>query len=171
VGSQTVLADDPALTARFSYEQGRQPWRVVLDGRLRTPAESRLLTTAGGPVVIFTTPASAPRRGRLELAGARVIPVATVEGSLSVRAALERLGRMGVVSVLVEGGPTVLAALQAERLGNRLVVFMAPTVLGGQRAPGPFGKAGASLLSEGWAWKFAEVSRVGPDLRIEARAA
>lgn len=171
VGSRTVLADDPALTARFSYEQGRQPWRVVLDGRLRTPAGSRLLSTAGGPVVIFTTPASARRRGPLELAGARVIPVHAAQGRPSIRESLARLGRMGVVSVLVEGGPTVLASLQAERLGNRLVVFMAPTVLGGRRAPGPFGGVGAGLLSEGWAWRFTELSRVGPDLCIEARAA
>lgn len=171
VGSQTVMDDDPALTARYSYEGGRQPWRVVLDGRLRTPPSSRLLAPGGGPVVIFTSPASAPRRGPLEAAGARVVPVPGRQGRPAIRAALNRLARMGVVSVLVEGGPTLLASLQEERLGNRLVVFMAPTVLGGQEAPGAFGGEGAALIYQGWRWRFTQVTAVGGDLRIEAEAA
>lgn len=171
VGSQTVLDDDPALTARHPQREGHQPWRVVLDGRLRTPVDSRLLASPGGPVILFTAPGSAPRRHLLERAGARVITVAAVDGRPSIRAVMRRLARMGVLSVLVEGGPTVLASLQAERLGNRLVVFMAPSVLGGVGAPGPFGGPGVDSLSQGWSWRFTGISRIGPDLRIEAEAA
>ncbi len=168
VGSQTVISDDPALTARFRQEGGRQPYRVVVDGRLRTPPHSRLLAPPGGPALIFTTSGSGGDPRPLEAAGARVVEVSGLRGRPSIRAVLSRLAEMGLTSVLVEGGPTVLASLQAERLGNRLVAFVAPTVLGGRAAPGPFGGRGAARLADGWGWRFVEAARVGPDLRITA---
>lgn len=169
VGSQTVLADDPVLTNRTGSAGARQPLRVVLDGRLRTPPTARLLREAGGAVLILTT-ASGPaeRRLALERAGAEILEVPQGGGSLSIRDALRRLGGRGVTSVLVEGGPTVMASLFAERLGNRIVSFMAPTVLGGSDAPGPFGGAGAATPAAGWRWRWGELERVGPDLKITA---
>src|SRR5205823_2198174 len=91
VGSGTVLADDPLLTARGVY-RARPLTRVIFDRRLRTPPSARLLSTAdAGPVIIVTTAETAKRldlRGPLEDRGAEI--EVTPDGS--VRAALERLG-------------------------------------------------------------------------------
>jgi diaminohydroxyphosphoribosylaminopyrimidine deaminase/5-amino-6-(5-phosphoribosylamino)uracil reductase len=172
VGSQTVLADDPVLTNRSPGEGRRQPLRVVLDGRLRTPPDARMLREPGGAVLIFTTSGGRmDRRLALERAGAEVVEVPQSEGSPSIREVLRRLAGRGVTSVLVEGGPTVLASLFAERLGNRIVSFMAPTVIGGKDAPGPFGGIGAATPDAGWHWHFGEVERIGADLKVTAEVA
>src|SRR3989449_11344105 len=145
VGVNTVLRDDPRLTAAPARREGAGtmlrplPARVVLDGRLRTPPGARLLRAAGGQPIIVTLPgAPARRRRRLERAGALVLEVAGRDGRISVGGALRELGRRGISSVLIEGGSELLGSALDERLGDRLVVFVAarPTRGGGRIARG-----------------------------------
>jgi diaminohydroxyphosphoribosylaminopyrimidine deaminase/5-amino-6-(5-phosphoribosylamino)uracil reductase len=126
VGSGTILADDPRLTARGAWRE-RPLARVVFDRRLRTPPAARLFSTLdAGPVIIVTEqddPAS-PRRRVLETAGAEVL---AAPGGLA--AALELLGRRGITSLLVEGGPSLHAAFWRAGLVDRVQVYVTSAVL------------------------------------------
>ena len=178
VGVNTVLRDDPRLSAAPTRRGGRPPGRgpgpgparVVLDARLRTPPGARLLRGGGGsPIIVTLRGASGPRRRRLERAGALVIEVPGRNGRVGVGAALRELGRRGITSVLIEGGSEVLGSALDERLGDRLVVFVAGRLIGGRQALPVFGGRGVAGLRRSPRLKDITVRTIGPDLRIEGR--
>lgn len=132
VGSGTILADDPLLTPRDVYRE-RPLTRVVFDGRLRTPARSRLLSTlAAGPVMIMTSAASmdAPAARTLAAAGAELVPT-----SGTIRSALDVLQARGTRSILIEGGAAIHAAAWDEGVVDFVRLYVAPVVLGGTGVP------------------------------------
>jgi diaminohydroxyphosphoribosylaminopyrimidine deaminase/5-amino-6-(5-phosphoribosylamino)uracil reductase len=134
VGSGTILADDPELTARGAFRE-RPLARVIFDRRLRTPPCARVFSTPGaGPVIIVTTAASAERAGRrgpLEARGAHIEVAA--DGTL--RAALERLAGRQIESLLLEGGGAVHAAAWDEGLVDYVRLYVTPHVLGDGGVP------------------------------------
>lgn len=167
VGSGTVLADDPRLTDRDLPEGGRQPLRVVVDSQLRTPPGARLLTTPGGPVLVATIMgAHAERAQTLRLAGAEVLLLPAVGGRVSLPELLKALGAREVTSLLVEGGPTLLGSFGQQRLGDRVAAFVAPLLIGGDGAPGPFGGLGATTLDAAWRAQGMRAEPVGPDILL-----
>lgn len=132
VGSETVLVDDPLLTAR-DVRRALPLTRVVFDRRLRVPASARLFSTLdAGPVIIVTTPenlASNPGRAReLEQAGAQLEPIS--RGDLGVT--FRRLGERQLLSLLLEGGPTIQRAAVAAGLVDAVHLYVGPTTLGSQ---------------------------------------
>jgi diaminohydroxyphosphoribosylaminopyrimidine deaminase/5-amino-6-(5-phosphoribosylamino)uracil reductase len=135
IGSGTALADDPSLTCRLPGLEARSPVRVVLDGRLRLPATSRLVATAGeAPTWLLTRrPAAAPRRLQALLGrGVEVIEVAAADGEgLDLEEALAALAARGITRLLVEGGARLAASLLRRRLVDRLAWFQAPLIIGG----------------------------------------
>jgi len=172
VGIGTLLADDPRLSAPGANGHARavDPVRVVLDSRLRTPAASRILTTAGGPVLLVTRRnAPAARRLRLERAGATILEVGSHGGRVDLRAALRALGRRGIASVLIEGGGDVLGAALDQKVGDRLVLYVAPRLLGGTGARPAFAGRGAAPVAGGAHLVAPRWRRVGSDWVVEAR--
>ena len=178
VGVGTVLADDPLLTARpGGRARARQPLRVVVDSTARTPLASRLVTSAGptAPVLVATTPrAPAQRLERLRERGieVRVLPQ-TADGRVDLGTLMAELGRRDVLDVLVEGGGTLAGSLVASGMADRLLVFVAPVILGGVTAPTPVGGAGVARIADAWRvarWSVRAVRGSGspPDLLIEA---
>lgn len=130
VGSGTILADDPLLTARGVWRR-RPLARVVFDRSLRTPPSARLFSTsAAGPVIIMSTAAAIaahPDRARaLERAGAEVEAMAGDE----LTGGLERLGERGLTSLLLEGGPQLQRAFVAAGLVDALQLYIAPVTAG-----------------------------------------
>lgn len=169
VGVGTVLADDPELTVRHGLGEGRAPARVVVDSRLRTPTSARLLCDRSAPALIAAAaPLRQPEAGRLRAAGAELLELEGEDGMVSLRALLEELGRREMTSVLVEGGPTLAGRLVADRLVNRVVLFLAPLVVGGQEALSAIGGPGARRLGDGWRLRWDAVERVGDDLCLVA---
>jgi diaminohydroxyphosphoribosylaminopyrimidine deaminase/5-amino-6-(5-phosphoribosylamino)uracil reductase len=146
VGSGTVLADDPLLTARVAYRY-RPLIRVVFDRRLRTGPNARLFSTlAAGPVIIVCTTAgidAAPDRARaLAAAGARLEPIdAGIDDGVDaepdaarsfLRRSLARLAALDVTSLIVEGGPTLHETFWQAGLVDRVEIFVTPHALGPQ---------------------------------------
>jgi diaminohydroxyphosphoribosylaminopyrimidine deaminase/5-amino-6-(5-phosphoribosylamino)uracil reductase len=162
VGSETVLVDDPMLTAREIYRE-RPLTRVVFDRRLRTPPTARLFSTLpAGPVIILTSRGALAEkpteRSALERAGATI--VAPEEGGM--RAAMRALSAFDIQSILVEGGASVHAAVWDEGVVDYVQLFVAPAALGpeGVRLFEGYDLALSSLIEP-------KVEVLGPDTLIE----
>ncbi len=130
VGSGTVLADDPLLTARGAF-RARPLTRVIFDRRLRTPVSARVLSTrTAGPVIIVTTVdaiAAAPERAAsLTAAGAEMLTPAG--GDLG--SALAALRNRGVTSIVIEGGPALHRAALDAGVVDLVQAYIAPRLLG-----------------------------------------
>lgn len=174
VGIGTVLADDPGLRAECRWSD--RCARIVVDSRARIPLGSRLVRSAAEVATYVAVTAAAPeaRLRALERAGCRVIRARTAgvpsRRGDSLRVDLRALGRklvaLGIYSVFAEGGPTLLGQLFDKRLVDEIAVFVAPRVLGGERARSPVEGSGvASLGGALWLSDFS-VEKVGPDLLL-----
>jgi diaminohydroxyphosphoribosylaminopyrimidine deaminase/5-amino-6-(5-phosphoribosylamino)uracil reductase len=163
VGSGTACADDPRLTARTG-RRVRQPLRVVCDTRLRLPASLGLFgkDLARGTVVACAKSAPANRRKALETRGVEVWPLALEGGHVSPRALARRLADAGCHEVLLEGGATLGTAWFKAGLVDRLALYTAPRLLGGEGLAwcGPLGKIGIERARAG---RVVEQRRFGED--------
>ena len=138
VGVNTVILDDPQLTVRMT--PGASPARVVLDSTLRIPATARVLDSGAATRIITTNRSDPRRRDELRGSGVEVDVVADGPGGVDLAAAFAALRSSGVESVLVEGGAGVITSVLAAGLVDRLVVAIAPILIGaGVEAVGPLG--------------------------------
>jgi diaminohydroxyphosphoribosylaminopyrimidine deaminase / 5-amino-6-(5-phosphoribosylamino)uracil reductase len=169
VGAGTVLADDPSLTVRLDGYRGRQPLRVVVDSAGRVPAGGKLFDGAT-PVLVATSHGAPPDRARSWAdAGAEVWRPEEPSGGLVPLAPLvEHLGKRDVQTLLIEGGPTLAWSAVREGVVDRVVVFLAPKVLGGRDAPGIVGGEGFAPVGAAIGLELRRVERVGEDLMVEA---
>ena len=169
-GIGTVVADDPQLTARDASDMPfpRQPMRVVVDSRGSMSPDAAMLGQPGRTLVAVSE-ISEGRRDVLESAGAEVFIAPTGNGRVNLRALLEELGRREVTSVFVEGGGVLAGSLMDARLVNRVVAFVAPVIIGGDRAPSPIGGQGATLISDTIRLSGVRVERFGADVAVIGR--
>lgn len=126
VGVETVLHDDPELTARLPGPSVDQPLRVVLDSRLRTPQAAKV---AGENTLIMT--AAEPR----SIGAAKVVQIAAEDGRPTIPAVLKALEAAGATSLLIEGGGQVAASFLRADAVDALEWFRAPILLGGEGRP------------------------------------
>ncbi len=172
-GVGTVLADDPVLTTRLTHKAGRNPWRIVVDSRLRTPLESQVVRLAGedGRTILATMGGADPaRQAELEARGCRILTCEAVNDRVDLGDLLRRLGTRGdMVGVLVESGGQLAASLLDQHLADRWLAFVAPKVVGGEDAPGPIGGLGIALMADAQKVTFRQIRRCGPDIVIDAR--
>lgn len=169
-GSGTVLADDPALTARpGGVTAARQPLRVILDGRGRVPAGSRVLREPGAAIVATTDASTMDWRQSITETGAEVVVLERDGSGVNLHQLLQALGRRGVVTAWIEGGPTLLGTLFDEDLVDECWAFIAPKVVGGGGLAA-IGGAGAATVSGAPNLREVEVERYGNDVLIRGYA-
>ena len=168
-GVGTVLADDPRLNVRLApekpEEEPRQPLRVVLDTRLRTPRDSRIFTT-GGEVLILTEDAT--RGAPFAEIGVAVETIPAVAGRLDLASVIERLGELEANEVLVEAGPTLSGELLRQGLVDELLLYLAPKLLGPQGMP-LVDLPELTDLQDALGFAVAGVQRLEDDLRLRLR--
>jgi len=172
VGVGTVLADNPSLTARLPSGGGRDPVRVILDSRARTPQNAKVVTQASrAPTIIVTTPGAPPERVRaLQEAGAEIIEVPREDAGVNLALLLRELGRREITGVLVEGGARINGSFVKANLVDKVYWFMAPKIIGGAEAPGPVGGSGFSRLNDALQVQDITIYRFGEDICLEGYA-
>ncbi|HMY25312.1 MAG TPA: bifunctional diaminohydroxyphosphoribosylaminopyrimidine deaminase/5-amino-6-(5-phosphoribosylamino)uracil reductase RibD [Solirubrobacterales bacterium] len=169
VGSGTLTADDPRLTARHTDgEPVRQPARVIFDsGLLITTGAALFADIDEAPLLIIAGPEPDPDRlAALKAAGAEVIPVAGEGSGARFALAMEALGERGIGSLLLEGGPRLAGAALTAGEVDRTEIFIAPLILGGGR-PATEG-SGPELMEEATRVPKMRIGRVGQDVLMSS---
>ena len=166
VGSDTAIADDPALTVRRGGRVLREPIRVLLDGRLRVPSDARMLRgpAAAGTWVLCRARAAGIRALRERAGRVLTLPV-DADGHLALDAAFTALAGEGLTRVLVEGGGTLAAALLRADLVDEVHWMLAPKLIGGDGRPG-LGPLEIERLAEAVVLDVVEARRRGVDLHV-----
>jgi diaminohydroxyphosphoribosylaminopyrimidine deaminase/5-amino-6-(5-phosphoribosylamino)uracil reductase len=168
VGIGTLLRDDPLLTTRLPTG-GRDAARIVIDSQLRIPETAAILEVQStAPTIIATTAAAPPEKvARLEARGVHIMMSAAGEGGVALPDLLRQLGAAGVQSILLEGGSILNAAALRAGLIDRIMIFIAPVLLGSGEAPGIFAGRGPEHLAAALKLTEVRVRRFGDDTLIE----
>jgi diaminohydroxyphosphoribosylaminopyrimidine deaminase/5-amino-6-(5-phosphoribosylamino)uracil reductase len=160
-GIGTVTADDPRLTVR-EVDTPRQPLRVIVDSRLETPREARILQ---GPRVLIFAAKAAPAPDNAE-----VVVLPNAHGKVELPRMLEELARRGINELHVEAGFRLNGSLAREGCVDEFLVYLNPSFLG-EGAQGMLDLPAVGALNERLQLKMISVERLGDDLRILARPA
>lgn len=168
VGSGTVLADNPQLTVREGAVE-RQPWRVVVDGRGRSPLDAHVFSDEDRlrTMVLTSERAPAPWRRQLAEQGVTVIECGVRDAErIDLSDALKRLAGRDVINVLVEGGGGLLGALFDARLADKAVFFYAPKIIGGANTPTGVEGEGIAQLKDAISLRQVEWRHLGEDFVV-----
>lgn len=170
VGSGTVLADDPMLTARLENREIKNPLRVIADSRARTPLNSKIVKSAREiPTLIAVgVNAATDRVEMLEGYGCEVLRLPEKGGHIDLTMLMQELGKRGIDSVIAEGGATLNWALVEAGLVNRVQCYFTPKIFGGSAAPSPVRGAGFKDPADALELGEFTVTKLGHDLLIES---
>ncbi len=167
VGVNTILVDDPQLTARPDGQLSeRQPLRVVIDSRGRTPKDARALQCGVATIVATTDASTAKWREQVAGAGARVEVLPDDDGRVSLPALLDLLGKQDVLSLLIEGGGVLLGSFFDRRLVDKVHAVVAPIIIGGAGAPTAVAGVGAARMADALRLREVTVERLGDDVLV-----
>jgi diaminohydroxyphosphoribosylaminopyrimidine deaminase / 5-amino-6-(5-phosphoribosylamino)uracil reductase len=169
VGVNTVLADDPQLTARLGKPIARQPLRIIMDSTLKIPLTAGVVSSRSRQGTLIATTRRAPhaRLARLRQKGISVLVLPSEKGRVSLRACLKQLARMGVNRLLIEGGSELSASALQAGVVNSLHLYIAPRLLGGTDAKGVIGGQSPSNLAHTISVSHLSTKKIGSDLLIE----
>ena len=173
-GSSTVVVDDPLLTARpDDRDAQRQPLRVVLDTRGRTPPMARIFTpssaSGGGPAkTLVATVADSPAawRASLQARGAEVVTFPRLGDHVDPFAVFKELARRDILSALVEGGGVLLGSLFDQSLVDKVHAVIAPVIIGAADAPAAVAGKGAYRMADALRLRDVTVERLGEDVLV-----
>ncbi|NBD22638.1 bifunctional diaminohydroxyphosphoribosylaminopyrimidine deaminase/5-amino-6-(5-phosphoribosylamino)uracil reductase RibD [Paenibacillus glycinis] len=167
IGAETALIDDPELTTRLSVP-AVHPVRIVVDSRLRLPLEARMLQDLSVPVIVLTVEGADPgKRAALQAAGAEVVDCGDGK-RVDLAIAMRKLGEREIGSILLEGGGKLNGAMLELGLIDKLLLFVAPKVIGGQAAPGVFQFEGFEKMAHAVPFRDVQVERIGADIFLSA---
>ena len=174
VGAGTILSDNPLLTDRSGKPRRRPLLRVILDSRLRLPADSRLVqsvaTERRNDVLVFCSSADEQKKSELEKLGVRIEQIpATIEPDSrpDLPAILRRLGQLEITSLMIEGGATVNWAALAANVVDKVFLYYAPKILAGMGSV-PFAAGpGFRHMSQAAHVKNVHLHRFGEDFAVE----
>ena len=169
VGVNTVIKDDPLLTARPTDFEGINPVRVILDSTGRIPLEAQVLKVSEYLRTIVATTEMMPRDKikKLQSMGIEVIITSNTCDRVDLKELLGKLYEMGIDSVMVEGGGTVAAAFLNEGLVDKTAIFIAPKIIGGQNSLSPVMGEDKLNMSQSLVLKNRKITEIDEDILIE----
>jgi diaminohydroxyphosphoribosylaminopyrimidine deaminase/5-amino-6-(5-phosphoribosylamino)uracil reductase len=165
IGVNTVILDDPRLTAR-DKPQEKYPLRVIVDSKLRTPPTARVFSEPGKTIVAAATGVDLDTVKELEEAGAEVLQLKPWRTLVDLNDLLEELGRRGITSILVEGGSTLLGSLFDGGMVDKVVAFIATVIIGGEDAKSAVGGQGANRIGQALQLRDIKIERCGKDVMV-----
>lgn len=171
VGIGTVLADDPQLNTRLEAQDIRDPLRVIIDGNLDLPLESKIAASSRkqATIVFCSMNADESKARNLEALGMEIIRMETYGNNVPLTEVLKILAGRRVTSILVEGGAEINASLFNSDLVDKVYSFIAPKIIGGRSAPTPVAGDGQPFMREARELITTEIKRFDNDVLIIAK--
>lgn len=169
VGINTVLADNPSLTTRLSEKECRHPARVVVDSKGRLPLDCKLLHCGNdaGIILATTSKIDAGKEKCLTEMGVRIIKSDDGDGRVNLNILMDQLYRLGMDSVLLEGGGTLNASALEAGIVDKVIMFIAPKIIGGKQALTPVEGEGIKYLKDAVELHDITVDRIENDIIFE----
>lgn len=134
IGINTVIQDDPLLSARLSEKRlyKHQPKKIILDSRLKISLKAKIFSSNSPAPVIIATTKFAPfsKIKKLEKNKASVLIIKTKNKKIDLNALMPKLAKMGIVSVLIEGGGEVFDSAIKSKIVDEFLIFIAPKIIG-----------------------------------------
>ena len=168
-GANTVIVDDPRLTCRYGGRGGKakkQPLRVIVDGRGRTPATAQVFSEPGKSLLAVGELVKREKKEALTEVGAELLELPSEEGPIDLKKLLEALGERGITSVLVEGGGILLGSLFDCGLVDKVIAFIAPIIMGGEEAKMAVAGKGVDKVMDAIKLEHISVGKLGEDLMV-----
>ncbi len=170
VGAGTVLADDPELTVRMGVAAQRHPARIVVDDGLRISPKHRLLSPdAPSPVIIATAEGreQSKKAGALRRCGAQIIGIPCRGKKLDLIVLFKKLAGSGIASILLEGGGALHASALESGLVDKIMIFYAPRIIGGEKAIPMVAGCGSDTVHNAIAVHDLTAKRIGADILLQ----
>lgn len=165
-GIGTVLADDPRMSDRTGEPRRQRLLRAVVDSRLRIPLKSKLVKSADGDLVIFTTGRTdSPKTRALGRAGADVLRVDSKRGRVDLHAVLRELGKRQILNVLLEGGAELNGAALECGIVDKMILFYAPRIMGTGGVP--MAQVPSRWFAKSPSLANITLRRYGPDFAVQ----
>jgi len=166
VGVNTVIADDPELTCRINSEKNLI--RIIVDTNLRIPLNSKVIKNQDKHTIVATTlSADKNKKQMLSNLGIKIIEVPSKNNKVDLKEVVKRLGQEGIDSILIEGGGTLNFSALQEDIVDKVIVYIAPKILGGEKSKSSIAGQGFSQLEEGIQLTDMRYRKTGKDLVIE----
>jgi diaminohydroxyphosphoribosylaminopyrimidine deaminase/5-amino-6-(5-phosphoribosylamino)uracil reductase len=170
VGISTVLKDDPQLTTRLPSGIGKDPLRIVLDSHAQLPLDAKVINPSSPAKTLLITSSFSPREKRedLQKRGVQVwcMELEEESGKIPLRPVLKKLAEWNVMSLIIEGGSELNASALQEGIVDKVVLFLAPRLIGGATAPSWIGGAGVGELKRSYFLKKVSLERIGDDIML-----
>jgi diaminohydroxyphosphoribosylaminopyrimidine deaminase/5-amino-6-(5-phosphoribosylamino)uracil reductase len=170
VGANTVMTDDPQLSARRCSGKGGktrvQPLRIIIDGRGKTPPTARVFKEPGNTLIVAAQPLDEQKATALKAAGAEIVELPGIEGIIDMEDLLKLLGNRQVTSILVEGGSALFGSLFDSYLVDKVLAYVAPIIIGGEKAKHTIGGEGVSKIADAIHLRDVHTEYSGSDVLI-----
>lgn len=169
VGINTVLADDPSLTTRLDSRKGKDPVRIVVDSKGLIPMESRVINqeSSAGVILATTSAIGIEKENQLKAKGVHILKVDGAHGHVDLKALMDELYRLEFDSVLLEGGGGLNAAALSSGIVDKVMLFIAPKIIGGKDSKTPVEGEGLRYMKDALQLKDIHIDRFGEDILVE----
>ena len=170
VGVNTVIIDNPRLTARGCCGKGgmakAQPLRVVVDSKGRVPPEADIFKQLGGTLLATVTPFDSMKKEKFGRLNVEVLELPGKQDMVDLEELFKVLGKREVATILVEGGSCLLGSLFDQQLVDKVLVFISPVIVGGERAKTAVGRSGVNTMEEALHLKQVSTRSFGDDILV-----
>ncbi|MBN1855828.1 MAG: bifunctional diaminohydroxyphosphoribosylaminopyrimidine deaminase/5-amino-6-(5-phosphoribosylamino)uracil reductase RibD [Dehalococcoidia bacterium] len=170
VGVNTLITDDPRLTARGCCGRSgctsKQPLRIIADGTGRSPVDARVFNEPGQTLIATVRPFDVDKKKALEKTGVEVLELPGENGRVDLETLLRVVGERGVISVLMEGGSELLGYAFDHNLVDKVLAFIAPIIIGGTEGRTAVGGDGVLTVQEALNLDSVEVTKFADNVLV-----
>ncbi len=167
VGINTVIADNPELTCRI--ENGNNPIRIIVDSKLRIPIDSKVLDNQNlaKTIVATTGQADMTKKVEIEKKGVKVLTIKSLEGKVDLQKLMSKLAEENIDSILLEGGATLNFSALEQQIVDKVQIYIAPKIIGGEKSKTSVGGSGIEELRKAFQFHRISYKTIDEDILIE----
>ena len=166
IGSGTLLKDNPSLDSRT--RGGQDPYRIIVDSKLKTPLNSKVLKFRDNKTIIAATKRADHKKiSKLESLGARVLIIKEKGGHVDLKHLMKELGRLEITSVMIEGGSSIASSALTCGIIDKVMFFIAPKIIGGVDSISSIGGRSPALLKNALQLRDLQATAYGDDILME----